>query len=139
MDNGRKEGPRGKGGAEGLAAFTGWARGSLWGARGLVCRAWRDPRVQQTSAEALPFFPVLLGLAAGIIIFSQVPRESFNHVTRALILCVSRPPLPRGICPQGLREGHGDRVTTLPIFHTPPVLLLWFYLIESLKQDGKWG
>lgn len=125
MDNGRKEGPRGKGGAEGLAAFTGWARGSLWGARGLVCRAWRDPRVQQTSAEALPFFPVLLGLAAGIIIFSQVPRESFNHVTRALIpLCVQTPS-PQRHLPSGFERGTwGQSHYTAHLPHPPSVIIM---------------
>lgn len=100
----------------------------------------RDPRVQQTSAEALPFFPVFLGLAAGIISFSQVPRESFNHVTRALIpLCVQTPSLQRHL-PSGYERGtwgHSHYTAHLP--PPPPALLLWFYLIESLKQAGKWG
>lgn len=45
-------------------------------------------RIQQTSPEALPLSPVLLGLASEIIMFSQVPRVSFYPVTRVLIpLC----------------------------------------------------
>ena len=72
MDNARKESsPEARQvlGAQGEP--TGWALGSFRRARNWSSVLGREePHVQQTLAEAFLLSPMLLGLAAGIIIFS---------------------------------------------------------------------
>lgn len=131
---------------EAREALNAWRRSwaGHWGAVGepgnWSAELGRDPRVQQTSAEALPFFPVLLGLAAGIIIFSQVPRESFNHVTRALIpLCVQTPSLQRHL-PSGYERGtwgHSHYTAHLP--HPHPSVIIMVLSHRVLKTSWEMG
>lgn len=73
-----------------------WVHGEVGNLRGgteepsqnwelVLCARQGGAHVQQTSAEALLLSPVLSGPASGIIIFSQVPRESSYPATGALI------------------------------------------------------
>lgn len=85
---------------------------------GLLC--WQGgARTQQASAEALPLFPGLVGLAAGIIIFSQMFRvllscqKTTNPSLRPELLSPEVAPFAL----QAMREGSGDVATTVPTLH----------------------
>lgn len=135
---------RGKAGPECMGEFMGWALGSLWGARQLVFRDWQGAaRIQQTSAEALPLFPVLLGLAAGIIIFSQMFRVllSCQKTTNSSLQPELLSPEVAPVCPPGYERGiwgcsHHSAHPLLPLSAASPLRL---YLIRFLKQARKWG
>lgn len=117
--------------------FTGWALGTVRGARNWSSVLGREePNIQQTSAEAFLLSPILLGLAARIIIFSQVPRVFFSYHKSTNSSCGQGPSLQRQslFALHTMRKGPEDTGTTRPNIITINIALSCLILQTKLEN-----